>query len=284
MKAKLIKKQNLKAHSHRIPLKLIKKKKLMLILFKVYLKCELPICLYTCLLLSTHTIVFGQLLLFSLLRSTFLHFCDISVSLSLSVSVSLSLSLSLSLPLHIHLFSIMFLSLTPCWESDTQTQTPSLLPTFVSFLLASDLLSGSRLPCSFSLCFSHTSSSRLFSSLSSPVFRSITLSLLLLLALLCSVLYLLLLSPPKSFSTLLSLVHPPSPLFCFLQNLSSPSTFIFFPLSFCVRPLREFALRMYFGVAQPLVIFQYVSSWVMVNVSLCAFFSSFVLKNDVLSL
>jgi len=55
--------------------------------------------------------------------------------------------------------------------------------------------------------------------------------------------------PPLNLSifTVLSLVHPSSPLFCFLQNLSSPSTFIFFPLS-CVRPLREFALRMYFGL------------------------------------
>lgn len=149
------------------------------------------------------------------------HICAPVVSTTLHVLSSTS-AISLHVSLSIHLFSIMFLSLTPCWESDTQTQTPSLLPTFVSFLLPSDLLSGSRLPCAFSLCFSHTSSSRLFSPLSSPVFRSITLSLLLLW--------------PFSVQSCISCSFSPSKSFLFPRFFfscsSSQSTFVFLAESF----------------------------------------------------
>ncbi len=190
---------------------------------------------YTCLLLSARSVVFGQLLLFSLLRSTFLHFCDFSPSPSLSSSLSLS----------IHLFIILFLSLTPCWESDTQTQTPSLLPTFVSFLLASDLLSG-FLPCSFSLCFSHTSSSPL------------VFSLLCLLQCFAPSLYLCCFCWPfsvqsciscsfpalnLSFSSLLSLVHPPSPLFLFLAESFISFHLHFFPAIFLCATFKRICIE-----------------------------------------
>lgn len=212
--------------------------KTMLIFFKKLILCLLPIC-------------------FVHLSSTFYLFYSFSQHISAPVECTTLyipphlryLRMSLSFSLSIHLFSIMFLSLTPCWESDTQTQTPSLLPTFVSFLLPSDLLSGSRLPCAFSLCFSHTSSSRLFSPLSSPVFRSITLSLLLLWpfsvqsCISCSF------SPSKSFLFprffLLFILSVHFFVSCRIFHLLPPS---FFSLSFCVRPLREFALRVYFGL------------------------------------
>lgn len=233
---------------------------------------------HVCTLVLLHCYLFSQHINF--------HFCPTVFHLPSPhlKSHSFCISVPFCVSLSIHLFSIMSLSLTPCRESDTQTQTPpsplSSLAVWPSYRLSSS-------PAFLPLLFSHFFPSSFLLSVFSCVslHHSLFVSFV---ALLCSLLYLLLLRSSSSLNLSFFrspfILHPlPVHFFLFLQNLSSPSTFIFL-LFFCVRPLKEFALRMYFGVAQPAVIFQWVSVWVMLNVSVCAFFSSFVLKNDVPSL